>query len=662
MLVATSVSCAHPVLRADWSQYEGPGAEAFAREQVPPPREPDPLEPVNRGVAYVNHGLVVGVAAPVGFVYRVVVPAYVRERIRYFANNLTAPRRMVANLLSGNLSGARDEAARLLINTTIGVVGLFDPADRFGFHVTDQDFGQVFGRWGWRPSTYLMLPIFGPSTTRDGVGLVPDAALDPATYFFPVGLFLSFNELSDQIEGYRRFVTSTFDPYDDAQLIWRVMREEQIVGEDVEHSSGEDTAAVQTLQAAFLAPRDPSFPSTLSDRLVKVPTTGRMLPYSYRLQPGPAPLVFLLPGLGAHRLSRGSLALAEMAWRRGFSVVLISSAMNFEFIERASSVAVPGFAPVDAHDVHIALDAVDRDLTARAPERVTKRVLLGYSLGAFHAFYIAAAGPDAKALVHFDRFVTLDAPVSLIHALTVLDDFYNAPMTLSPDGRSAEVDRILRKAAAVARHAWLGSFEYTRVQATHVVGNELEPEVEIPFSNLEAEFLIGLAFRRTLQDILWVTQSQQDLGVLRTPRSPWRRAPAYIEMGDYSYAKYFYGFVLPYYQGRIPAGAHLDPQAVAEVPSGHAAGAPWAAEEMIAQSDLRFLEERLRGLDSVRHFANSNDFLTTESDERWLREVLGPEHVYFFPSGGHLGNLNRPAVQDAIMDTVADLLPSPPEP
>ena len=644
-MATAAFACAHPVLHADWSQYHGPGAAAFAREQLTPPREPDPLEPVNRGVSIANHGLVLGVATPLGYAYRFLVPRIVRQHVANFASNLTAPRRIAANLLQGKFSGARDETVRLLLNTTVGIAGFFDPADRFGFRVTDEDFGQVFGYWGWRPSTYLMLPLFGPSTTRDGVGLVPDALLDPATYFFPAGPILTWNELSDQVEPYHRFVESTFDPYDDVQLIWRVMREEQIVG--VELGTGQDTAAVQTLQAAFLAPRDPRFVETLSEQSVKIPTTGRMLPYTYRLQPGRAPLVFLLPGLGGHRLSRGSLALAEMAWQRGFSVVVISNALNFEFMQRASTVAVPGFAPVDAHDVHVALDAIDRDLALRARDRVSARVLMGYSLGAFHTFYIAAS--DDRDLVRFDRFVTLDSPVSLLHGLDKLDDFYNAPMALPAATRYAEVRHILLKAAAVASSAVAGPLSYSRLDTADVVGNELEPDVEVPFTNMEAEFLIGFAFRRTLQEILWVSQSRQDLGVLRTPRSSWRRAPAYIEMGEYSYAQYFYGFVLPYYQGRDPAGIHPDLSGI---------GSPtWTADEMIAHCDLRSLEGALRRLRNVYHFANSNDFLTTEADEKWLADVLGADRVRFFPRGGHLGNLNRPAVQDAIMDTLQDLVP-----
>src|SRR5690606_22913950 len=94
LLVAgiAALACAHPVKRRDWSDYRGPGAASFQRPELPPPRHPDPLEPLNRGVAVVNHGLVVGVVAPLAIAYRFVLPRYVRERIDRFATNLTYPR------------------------------------------------------------------------------------------------------------------------------------------------------------------------------------------------------------------------------------------------------------------------------------------------------------------------------------------------------------------------------------------------------------------------------------------------------------------------------------------------------------------------------------------------------------------------------------------
>ncbi len=638
VLLAFVAGCAHPIERVDWSARPGVDAALFQRDELPPPSFPDPLEGINRTVSAFNHGLIVLAVDPAGRIYRLVTPRWFRDRVRDFSTNLLFPRRFTANLLQGKLAGAGNELARFAVNTTAGVAGFFDLARRFGFDASDEDFGQVFATWGWRPSTYLVLPFAGPSSVRDAVGLIPDSLLDPASWYFPAGPILAFNEQVDSLDDYRRFVATSFDPYEDARVLWSLDRDERIEHDD---ARGEDTAATQTLQAAFLAPRDPGFVTRLRTRSITVPATGRRLPYSVRLQPGTAPLVFVVPGLGAHRESGGALALAEMAFDRGFSVAIISSAFCFEFMERASSAAVPGHAPIDARDVHEVLDAVDRDLARSAPDRVSSRVLLGYSLGAFHAFFIAAREQEsaARGLVRFDRYLTLDAPVALFGGMAKLDRFYNAPLAFPPEARASEVKRILRKALEVGKKALRERErrEYARIDAIDRGHASLTPSAPVPFSNVEAEYLIGLAFRRTLREVLWSSQTRDDLGVLQTPRSPWNRGSAYAEMGDYSFIEYLHAFVLPWVRDQRHEVASLD--------------------EIVQRNDLRSLERTLHAHPRIRHFANRNDFVTNDDDVAWLTRVLGADHVRFFPTGGHLGNLDRPEVQAEAMATIEDLLP-----
>ena len=373
-----------------------------------------------------------------------------------------------------------------------------------------------------------------------------------------------------------------------------------------------------------------------------VPATGRKLPYSYRLQPGRAPVVFLAPGLGTHRLGASTLALAEMAYARGFSVVLVSSALSFEFMERAATASVPGHAPVDARDLHAALDAVARDLDARHEGRVGARVFMGYSLGAFHGFFMAAADADpASPLLRFDRYVLLDPPVRLVHGLERLDELLQRAARLSGGaargaGAAHPAQGAPRREGRARRRA-APRRSYSRLDATDLGGGSLAPARPLPFTNLEAEYLIGLAFRRTLQSVLWVSQTREDLGVLRTQRGGLRRWAAYEEIADYSYSEYLYGFVLPYYRDRL--------------------GLVASAEQLVGENDLHAIEGPLRGNPRLRVFANRNDFLTSGEDIDWLTELVGSERVAFFPTGGHLGNLHQPEVQRAIMDSLADLLP-----
>lgn len=640
LVAALALGCTHPVQRRDWSDFDGPGAEHFRAEEIEPPSFPDPFEPVNRAVALANHGLVMWVMRPIGSVYRCVTPRFVRDRVRDFGANLLWPRHLVANLLQARWRAAATETARFGINTSVGIGGLWDPAARWwSIRARPETFGEVFGTWGWKPSRYLMLPLAGPSTLRDGVGLLPDALLDPATYFFPASYALSFNQLADSIPVYQGFVASRFDPYDDAHLLWTIHRDEEIAdAPPPPRLAGDDTAAVQTLEAAFLAPRDPQFWSRLRTRHVELRSAARALPYSYRLQPGRAPTIFLVPGLGAHRLGSSALALAEMAYTRGFSVVVLSSAFSFEFMQSGASVALPGHAPMDARDVHVALDSIAADLERAEPGRVGTRVYLGYSLGAFHGFFIAAGATDPqRELVDFERYVLLDPPVRLVEGLEQLDRFFNSPLAYPAEQREQEVANILRRTLHFARSAMGASATPPDGRPVPVdrTGPDLEPATELPFTNLEAEFLIGLAFRRTLQTVLWVSQEREDLGVLQTRRGAFRRWAAYREIADYSFVEYLYGFVLPYYRDSL--------------------GRVGSADELVQANDLHGLADALRGDARLRVFANRNDFLTSDADVQWLTEWIGPERVSLLPTGGHLGNLHRPELQDAIMDSLEDL-------
>jgi hypothetical protein len=125
--------------------------------------------------------------------------------------------------------------------------------------------------------------------------------------------------------------------------------------------------------------------------------------------------------------------------------------------------------------------------------------------------------------------------------------------------------------------------------------------------------------------------------VLRTPRSWWRRAPAFREASEYSYLEYVYAFLLPYYAGREPRIGFDE------------AG----ARTLFADCDLRSIGTELAANPKVRVFANENDFLLRPEDIAWLRERLG-ERAHFFPAGGHVGNLHREEIQDVITEGLAE--------
>ena len=122
------------------------------------------------------------VARPVAKAYVQVTPTPVRTGVSNFFSNLGYTKVMLNDLLQGKVGQFFSDTARLVVNTTVGIGGLFDPASQLGLATHDEDFGQTLGKWGVPPGPYIMLPLFGPSTMRDTVGLVADRFSEPDTY------------------------------------------------------------------------------------------------------------------------------------------------------------------------------------------------------------------------------------------------------------------------------------------------------------------------------------------------------------------------------------------------------------------------------------------------------------------------------------------------
>lgn len=145
----------------------------------------DPIEPFNRVVFGANDALDQYVAVPVAKGYRAVTPGFVRTGVSNFFSNLGDVGNTINSVLQGKLHDGAESLSRLVLNTIFGIGGLFDVATPTGFDKHPQDFGLTLGTWGFGSGPYLVLPLFGPSSIRDGLGQVADIQLDPIRYTDP---------------------------------------------------------------------------------------------------------------------------------------------------------------------------------------------------------------------------------------------------------------------------------------------------------------------------------------------------------------------------------------------------------------------------------------------------------------------------------------------
>ena len=209
--------------------------------------ENDPFEVLNRQIYAFNDGADEYIIGPIAHAYRDVLPDPVRDSIRNFLLNLKAPLSAINATLQGDFTRGFSAVGRFAINSTVGVLGLFDVADYIGIKPVDEDVGQTLGAWGIEPGPYLVLPFLGPSSTRDLVGRVGDLLIDP------LGLYLIKQDYEDLlyitkvtkaldtrvridgvIEGTRE---NSLDPYAIMRTMYMQNRARQIANEESEATS-----------------------------------------------------------------------------------------------------------------------------------------------------------------------------------------------------------------------------------------------------------------------------------------------------------------------------------------------------------------------------------------------------------------------------------------
>ncbi len=197
----------------------------------------DPLSFWNRAMFHFNDKLYFWFLKPVAKGYKVVIPGVVRTGVRNFFSNIYTPIRLTSCVLQGKVKAGGTELVRFVVNSTIGIAGVADPAKKYlKLDISDEDFGQTLGAYGIGNGFYLVWPLLGPSTLRDSVGMVGDRFLNPITYVKPVEAsvaiwsFDKINETSLHIGDYESIKEAAVEPYEafrDAYIQYRINKVKQ---------------------------------------------------------------------------------------------------------------------------------------------------------------------------------------------------------------------------------------------------------------------------------------------------------------------------------------------------------------------------------------------------------------------------------------------------
>jgi phospholipid-binding lipoprotein MlaA len=194
----------------------------------------DPAEPFNRVIFAVNDKIYLYGISPVGKIYRKVFPKFFRKRIHNFGKNLGYPVHLLNSVLQLKIKKSGIETSRFLINSTIGILGLFDPATKLGIkEPSHEDFGQTLAAYNIPHGIYIVAPIIGPTSLRDGVGFLADTLVNFLTFgpvaseaeMIATSAAVNIDDGINMVREYRAISDDQFDKYSKIRDLYLRLRE-----------------------------------------------------------------------------------------------------------------------------------------------------------------------------------------------------------------------------------------------------------------------------------------------------------------------------------------------------------------------------------------------------------------------------------------------------
>lgn len=325
-------------------------------------------------------------------------------------------------------------------------------------------------------------------------------------------------------------------------------------------------------------------------------------------QTRPAPLLFILAGLGSNPYFGLGPYLASMFYREGFHVVTLPSPMSWNFALSASRSGVPGYPPDDARDLYAVMQKTLTVLRARYDLRPTSINFMGVSLGALEGAHLSLIEAD-EGKIGIDKYLLVNPPLNLAYAIRKIDEWSALAKKFGPD----KSQQIIGKAIAI-----VDSFTDER-RDDRAVFDRLAKQFA-GFTTEEIQFLIGENLQSQLPELIYATQVIHDQNLFTAPKNEMRKRLE--EAKRFTFANYDQLIALPRWQKQLG-----DPQA--------------DADTFIGRGSLAHIVDRLRGNPRVHIMHNADDFLAERKTIEALKETLG-DKMTLYPYGGHLGNIWYP--------------------
>lgn len=598
----------------------------------------DKCEGFNRKLFVFNLKLNKLILRPVNILWASVMPKYGMERFKNMYNNINFPVRVVSCVLQKDFKSSKQETLRFLINTTIGVGGLYDPAkNKFKITPVQEDMSQVLAHCNCKQGPYLVLPVVR-GNIRDLVGKLLNCPLRPLSYVPIAGSIanavFAINN-STYVQPVIKMVDETYaDPYEIAREydgVSQYIKNENLDREDVFNNKTaaqniikirNDSLAtnlglnpeiklngynpqspyIDSLRTALfkdssldnskwskLSVWNRNFEKELKLASVNVFAKRPNYKYKYILQNKKvSPIAILYPSFGEGINSEHSVILAKMLYERGYSVVIQGCAFQWEFVKSMPNAYCPGFPEQDAKYLRLVTSKIINGLQDKKKCQFDKRIVIGTSYGALTALFAAAQEENDNTL-NISKYITLSPPIELFYAMKQMDKS-------TQEWKNDTSDLKMRLALTTEKTSNI----YQKVSESK---NIKEAEY-LPFTEEEAKLIVGFIMRQKLSDVMFTAENNS--------RS--KKSDFYKKVNNISFYQYGENYVF----------TRLNK----------------APEQIDYESSLHSISKFLNTNNNYKIYHSLDDYFINTEQLAWLKNQTD-NRTCLISNGSHLGYLYR---------------------
>lgn len=623
----------------------------------------DKYENYNRKMFNFNMGLNKYVIRPVHIIWASILPQYAMDRIYGVSNNIEYPIRLISCLVQRDFHNAGNETKRFLVNTTIGLAGMFDPAKHLLKIKRSRDnMDKALSRCNVKSGPYFVIPVINFTTPRDILGRILDVAFNPSTYIGSPILVLvkagiTINRTS-YLQSVVYLVESNFaDPYTIFKIAFGIDKyikknnydRVDVIEEMREYSKmqpqiPEIKNAELKVSAKIVQTDDEIKPDIyLSDYRAQTPVTDSMrtslftLPEVYKsawndLSPWnhsfakkikmssvnvfegrddynfryifqknkKAPVVVLYPSTGDGIKANHPIMFAKMFYDAGYSVIIQGNPFQWEFVKSMPEDYRPGLPSRDAYLMRITTAKILEKIKTKYGCKPDNIVILGTSLSGLDVLFMAEQESQNKTLGNA-KFISICPPVDLVYAVSQIDN-YIAEMTKNPEELEQKVAFISAK---------MVDFYQNKRDIDFVV-------THLPFDEDEAKILTGFLMHLKLSDVIFTIEN--------VPTN--KKTDIYESINKMGFEDYLKKYL-------------LSDQELKDYVLSNGFG-------------LLSISDYLKNADNYKIYQTKNDYFVSKEQLKQLK-TLTKDKTVIFDNGSHMGFLYRHEFIKNLQDTIREM-------